>query len=141
LDEIQAAILLEKLKRLDADNQRRNEIARYYCENINNQDIALPCHANYFELETLNFKLPHVWHLFVIRDSRRNDLQKYLAGNNVQTLIHYPIPPHKQLAYKEYNTLSFPITETIHDEVLSLPISQVMTDVDAERIVQCINKF
>lgn len=141
LDEIQAAILRVKLKRLDEDNQRRREIAQYYCDKITNQDITLPCQENYFELETLDFKLSHVWHLFVIRHPLRNALQKYLAENNVQTLIHYPIPPHKQLAYKEYNTLNLPITETIHDQVLSLPISQVITVKNVEQVVDLINSF
>ena len=141
LDEIQAAILRVKLKRLDIDNQRRQEIAKYYCENITNQDIALPCDPNYFEIETLNSKLPNVWHLFVIRHQQRDKLQKYLAENNVQTLIHYPIPPHRQLAYREWNNLSFPVTEKISKEVLSLPISSVMTDVEVEKLIQCISIF
>jgi len=141
LDEIQAAILRVKLSRLDADNQRRNEIAQFYCDNITNSNIILPVYAANFKLETLNLKLPHVWHLFIIRHPRRDELQKYLTENGVQTLIHYPVPPHKQLAYKEYNTLDFPITETIHNEVLSLPISPVMTDIEVEMIVKAINLY
>jgi len=141
LDEIQAAILRVKLKRLDDDNQRRNEIAKCYCENITNPDIILPVSKNYFEPEIRNPKLSHVWHLFVIRHSGREQLQQYLAENNIQTLIHYPVPPHKQLAYKEWNNMSYPITEKIHDEVLSLPVSPVMTDEETMKINEVINSF
>jgi dTDP-4-amino-4,6-dideoxygalactose transaminase len=141
LDEIQAAILRVKLKRLDADNNRRNEIAQYYCENIINQDIILPCNANYFKPETLNPKLSHVWHLFVIRHPRRDELQKYLSENGIQTLIHYPVPPHKQLAYRQWNNLSYPITQKIHEEVLSLPISQVMVQSEIMEVCSILNNF
>lgn len=141
LDEIQAAILRVKLKRLDTDNQRRQEIAQYYCENISNQNIAFPCYANYFKLETINFKLNNVWHLFVIRHPRRDELQKYFADNGIQTLIHYPIPPHRQLAYRELNNVDYPITEKISEEVLSLPISPVMKMEDAKKVVDLINLF
>ena len=141
LDEIQAAILRVKLKRLDDDNQRRNEIAKCYCENITNPDIILPVSRHYFEPKTQNLKLSHVWHLFVIRHSNREQLQKHLTENNIQTLIHYPIPPHKQLAYKEWNNMSYPITEEIHKEVLSLPVSPVMTDDETMKINEIINSF
>jgi dTDP-4-amino-4,6-dideoxygalactose transaminase len=141
LDEIQAAILRVKLKRLDADNQRRHEIAQFYCENIANRDIILPVYTANFKLETLNSKLAHVWHLFVIRHPQRDKLQKYLAENGIQTLIHYPIPPHKQLAYNELNDLSFPVSEQIHEEVLSLPISQMMTIREAKLVSDEINAF
>jgi dTDP-4-amino-4,6-dideoxygalactose transaminase len=139
LDEIQAAILRTKLLRLDADNQRRRKIAQYYLDNIINPEIILPKQkqAN----GTLNLELSHVWHLFVIRHVLRDRLQQYLTENDIQTLIHYPIPPHRQLAYKEWNTLNFPLTEKIHNEVLSLPISPVMTDLEVEKIVRCINMF
>jgi dTDP-4-amino-4,6-dideoxygalactose transaminase len=141
LDEIQAAILRTKLPRLDADNQRRREIAQYYLDNIKHPDITLPCNKDYFKLSALNFQLSHVFHLFVIRHPRRDELQKYLTENGIQTLIHYPIPPHKQLAYSEWNELSFPITEQIHEEVLSLPISPVMTNDEVKMIVEKINQF
>ena len=120
LDEIQAAVLRVKLPRLDADNQRRREIAQYYLDNITNPDIILPLSGN-TKQETRNndllepsalspppSALNHVWHLFVIRHPKRDKLQKYLADNGIQTLIHYPIPPHKQKAYKEWNKLEFP---------------------------------
>lgn len=136
LDEIQAAVLRVKLLRLDADNQHRREIAQYYIDHITNPEIILP-----YCLLPVACRLDHIWHLFVIRTTQRNKLQNYLTENNIQTLIHYPIPPHKQLAYKEWNGLSFPITETIHNEVLSLPISPVMTDSEVEGVVQIINKF
>ena len=138
LDEIQAAILRTKLPRLDADNQRRREIAKYYCENIKNPDIKLPNQSfNPSIIQSFN----HVWHLFVICHPRRDELQKYLAENGIQTLIHYPIPPHKQLAYKEWSELNFPVTEQIHNEVLSLPISPVMNDEEVERVVVLLNKY
>lgn len=132
LDEIQAGILDIKLKYLDEDNQKRRKIAKYYLENIKHKDIILP-----FYKEEEN----HVWHLFVIRTKNRNDLQEYLMKNRVQTLIHYPIPPHKQECYKEYNHLDFPITEQIHNEVLSLPISPVMTQDEIVEIVKFLNNW
>jgi dTDP-4-amino-4,6-dideoxygalactose transaminase len=139
LDEIQAAILRVKLNRLNADNMRRYQIAKYYCENISNDEIILPVHKEYFQQSTFNFQLSHVWHLFAIRHAKRDNLQQYLEMNNIQTLIHYPIPPHKQLAYKEWNNFELPITEQIHNEVLSLPISQVMSDKDVMQVVKIIN--
>ena len=86
-------------------------------------------------------EIGHVWHLFVIRTKNRDKLQKYLAENGIQTLIHYPIPPHKQLAYKEYNNLNFTITEKIHKEVLSLPLSSVIADAEAKIIVDILNNW
>lgn len=139
LDEIQAAILRAKLFRLDADNQRRNKIASYYMNNIKNHSIILP--KQNLVLETLNQTLSHVWHLFVIRTSRRDMLQRYLNDNNIETLIHYPIPPHQQKAYKDWNHLNFPVSEQIHNEVLSLPISQVMTNEEAIEVVRIINNY
>jgi dTDP-4-amino-4,6-dideoxygalactose transaminase len=143
LDEIQAAILRTKLPRLNADNQRRREIANYYLENIKNPDIILP-HSfirDNLEPETLNLELSHVWHIFIIRTSNRDKLQYYLTNNGIQTLIHYPIPPHQQLAYKEWNKWSFPITEKIHKEVLSLPISPVLTDGEITKITNFLRQY
>jgi len=137
LDEIQAAILRTKLPRLDSDNQRRREIAQYYLDNIKNPAIILP--VQNMELETWNLKLEKVWHLFVIRTPLRDQLQQYLTENNIQTLIHYPIPPHKQAAYKNWNSLSFPVTERIHQEIFSIPISPVLKKEDVEIIVESIN--
>ena len=147
MDEIQAAFLSIKLKYLDAENRRRNEIAQYYLNNINNPNITLPQSNPTPNTQHLSRAKPrgptlsHVWHLFIIRHPQRNKLQKYLADNGIQTLIHYPIPPHKQLAYKEWNDLSFPITEKIHDEVLSLPISPVMTVHEQEIITKVISEY
>jgi dTDP-4-amino-4,6-dideoxygalactose transaminase len=136
LDEMQAAVLRVKLHRLDADNQLRREIASYYRSNIKNADIILP-------VKTVSVidALDHVWHLFVIRHPKRDQVQKYLAENGIQTLIHYPIPPHKQLAYKEWNHLSLATTEKIQSEVLSLPVSPVMVNEQVEKVVDYLNEF
>ncbi len=138
LDEIQAAILRVKLQRLDADNQRRREIAQYYINNIITTGIVLPIKNQKFPITEYH---SHVWHLFVIRHAQRDKLQQYLTNNGIQSLIHYPVPPHKQKAYKEWNELYFPITEQIHNEVLSLPMSQVMTDKEIHKVVEVINNF
>ncbi len=140
LDEMQAGFLDVKLKYLDAENQRRIEIARYYCENIKNKTIILPSTIDQSPI-TNHQSLNHVWHLFVIRTSQRDKLQKHLSENGIQTLIHYPIPPHKQQAYKKWNNQSFPITEKIHQEILSLPISPVLSMDETQYIVEIINKF
>ncbi len=132
LDEIQAAVLDVKLKYLDEDNQKRRKIAKYYRDNIKNKKIILPSTYN---------EDSHVWHIFAIRTKNRDKLQKYLEENEIQTNIHYPVPPHKQECYKEWGHLSFPITEQIHREVLSLPMSPVLTDEEAEKIVEVINKW
>jgi dTDP-4-amino-4,6-dideoxygalactose transaminase len=133
LDEIQAAVLSIKLKYLDEENSKRKEIAKRYVSEIKNPEIILP-------------KIPldineHVWHLYVIRSKNRNALQQHLLDNGIQTLIHYPIAPHKQGAYAELNHLSFPISERIHDEVLSLPISQVMTEEEVNYVIQVCNAY
>jgi len=137
LDEIQAAILRIKLPRLDADNLKRCEIADFYNTNIKNPEIILP-----FSDCSSVYPFPsHVWHLFVIRHPHRDFLNKFLNDYEIQTLIHYPIPPHMQKAYKEMNSMKFSITEQIHREVLSLPISPVMETKDTEIIVRHINEF
>ncbi|NTW33273.1 MAG: DegT/DnrJ/EryC1/StrS family aminotransferase [Bacteroidetes bacterium] len=133
LDEIQAAFLDVKLKYLDAENLRRREIALFYCKNIRHPEIILPSYQN--------IKSSHVWHLFVIRTPFRDKLQKYLNDNNIQTIMHYPIPIHKQNAYKEFNNQSLPVTESVHNEVLSLPISSVMSDSEIEYIITTINNY
>lgn len=137
LDELQAAFLDIKLKYIDAENKRRREIAMYYLENIKHPDIQLPC-GNIKQTEQNG---NHVWHLFVIRTSKRDKLQAYLTSKNIQTLIHYPIPPHKQQAYKEWNHLDFPITEQIHSEVLSFPISPVMADDEIASVVRAVENY
>ena len=133
MDEIQAAFLSVKLKYLEHETKIRQEIADYYVENIKNDKIILPVIPK--------DKKSHVYHLFVIRTENREMLQKYLTDNNVQTLIHYPIPPHKQNAYKEWNHLTFPITEKIHNEVLTLPISPVMEKNEVKKIVDLLNIY
>lgn len=132
LDELQAAFLKIKLKALESDNARRKQIAQYYRTHITNSHIILPKCVS---------EEGHVWHLFVVRCAMRDRLQAYLHEQGVETLIHYPIPPHKQEAYKEYSHLSLPITEQIHNEVLSLPISPVMSDSQVERVVSVVNEF
>jgi len=143
LDEIQAAVLRVKLKRLDADNQQRRKIAQYYLEKIINPEIILPLYPkdNDLEFGTLNLELNHVWHLFIIRHSKRDQLHKYLSEKGIQTLIHYPIPPHKQNAYREWNNKSFKITEKIHNQVLSLPLSPIMTFTELDEVVVTINNW
>jgi len=134
LDEIQAGILSVKLAHLQNDNEKRRAVANYYMHNIKNPAITLPKISNGDEKS-------HVWHLFVVRCSRRDDLKKYLFDNGIEASIHYPVPPHKQYAYKEWNKLSFPISEKIHNEVLSLPISPVITTEEIEKVVDIINKY
>ncbi|WP_038345958.1 DegT/DnrJ/EryC1/StrS family aminotransferase [Acinetobacter sp. A47] len=136
LDEIQAAMLDIKLKYLDQETEHRRKIANIYSLGINNPFIQLPrIDGNVIENQQ------HVWHLFVIQTSHREALQKYLTENGIQTLIHYPIPPHKQQAYQDWNDLSFPISEQIHTTVLSLPISPVLKLEDAQYIVKICNEF
>ena len=132
LDEIQAAVLDVKLPYLTQDNQRRREIAKYYRENIKNPQIVLP---------QVYDEQAHVWHVFAVRTAERDRFQKYLSDNGVQTIIHYPTPPHKQPAYAEWNHLSFPVTEQIHREIISLPISPVMTDEAVKQLVEIVNGY
>lgn len=132
LDEIQAVVLGVKLKHLDEDVAIRKKIAKYYIEHIKHPDIITPIVEDWDA---------HVFHIFTIRTKKRDELQKYLTDNGVQTIIHYPIPPHKQECYKEWNILSFPITEQIHNEELSLPMSPVLQKEDVERVVEVINKY
>ncbi|MBZ7991502.1 MULTISPECIES: DegT/DnrJ/EryC1/StrS family aminotransferase [unclassified Campylobacter] len=132
LDEIQAAVLDVKLKYLDSDNAKRVEIAKYYIDNINNKLITLPKYTD---------NKSHVWHVFVVRVKNRDKFQEYLKENGIETIIHYPTPPHKQEAYKELNHLSFPITEQIHNEVISLPISPVMSETEFKSVVEAVNKW
>jgi dTDP-4-amino-4,6-dideoxygalactose transaminase len=132
LDEMQAAMLRVKLRYLDKEVEKRREIANYYLQNIKNDKLILPI---------VRAKDNHAWHLFVIRTNKRDELQKFLSDNKVQTLIHYPIPPHKQKAYQSWNNDSYPITEQIHEEVLSLPISPIMNHKDVEKVVEMLNKW
>ena len=133
LDEIQAAVLKVKLPYLEEENNQRRAIAKKYCISINNPKIILP---QYPEEEK-----EHIWHLYVIRTADRNGLQEYLKQNGIETLIHYPIPPHQQNCYLEWNHLTFEITEKIHQEVLSLPISPVLTEEEVSKIIEVINRY
>ena len=132
LDEMQAAILCVKLGHLDQDNARRQAIARYYIENIHHPQLVLP--------QVKDWEA-HVFHIFPVRCVRRDELQHYLTDHGVQTIIHYPIPPHQQECYKEWNSLSFPVTEQIHAQELSLPISPVMADEEVKQVVNLLNNF
>ena len=132
LDEVQAAILDIKYAFLDEDNEKRRQIADFYRKNIKNPLITLP--------DAYDEKA-HVWHIFAVRTQNRDKLQKYLEENGIQTLIHYPIPPHKQVCYKEWNNLSFPVTEKIHREILSIPISPVLSAAEVEKIVEVLNEY
>lgn len=138
LDEIQAGILRVKLKRLDKDNSRRDEIANFYLNKIENQAISLPLRNS---KPTLSEIISHVWHVFVIRSVWRERLQQFLTEKNIQTIIHYPIAPHKQLAYKDYASLKLPITEKMHQEVLSIPISPIMEEKDYIFVTEALNMF
>ncbi len=132
LDEIQAAVLNIKLKYLEQENEKRREIVEFYSNSIKNDKIILP--------EIPYNSKEHVWHLYVIRSNNRNELQKYLFQNEIETLIHYPIPAHKQRAFVEMNCLDYPITEVIHNEVLSLPISPVLQSKELLTICSAFEK-
>jgi len=132
LDEIQAAMLRVKLKYLDSEIKARRAIAKQYLEGISNSNIELPICTD---------QESHVWHLFVIRTQKRTQLQKHLAESGVQSLVHYPIPAHKQKAYSSFNNLSLPITEKLSETVLSLPMSPTMSQIDIDSVIACINKF
>ncbi len=137
LDEIQAAMLNVKLEHLDQEIKHRREIANFYLQGINNPYIQLPLSK---EIDATTYER-HVWHLFVIRTDKRAELQKHLADNGIQTLIHYPIPPHKQQAYQEWNHLSFPITEEIHETILSLPMGPTQSLEEAHKVIEVCNAF
>lgn len=133
LDELQAAFLSYKLKNLERDNTKRRKVANHYLTHISNPKVQLPIYK-----EGDN---NHVFHLFVVRVKDRNHFQKYLSENGIQTVIHYPIPPHHQKAYRELSHLSFPISECIHEEIISLPMSHILTDEEIDYIVSVVNKY
>lgn len=134
LDEIQAAVLRVKLKRLDEDNFKRKQIAKYYCENIRPKNVFLPASPS------CSIKPNFVWHIFPIRVNKRDEFKNNLLEEGVQTSIHYPIPPYKQKAYSEFIDQSYPITDRIHYEILSLPISPVMEHNEIETVIKTVNK-
>lgn len=132
LDEIQAAMLRVKLPYLEGETQRRQQIAKMYREGIKNPLLVLP---------NVSAEELHVWHLFVVRCEKREQLQAWLTQQGVQTLIHYPIPPHKQKAYRELISLSLPLTEVLHREVLSLPLDPAMSDEAISSVIDTVNGF
>ncbi|MGN1263024.1 MAG: DegT/DnrJ/EryC1/StrS family aminotransferase [Prevotella sp.] len=132
MDEIQAAVLDVKLRYLDIENERRRKIASLYINNVGNPLLRLP-DRHYWEHS--------VFHIFPVMSTHRDLLQRFLAENGVQTMIHYPIPPHKQRCYEDFGTLSLPVTERIHAEELSIPCNQTLTDNETERVVELLNRF
>jgi dTDP-4-amino-4,6-dideoxygalactose transaminase len=132
LDELQAAFLNIKLNYLDAENESRRTIAKRYLSEIKNDKIILP---------NWDFSQNHVFHLLVIRTANRLALHKYLKENGVETMIHYPIPPHTQKALSNWNNLSFPISEKIHDEVLSIPLNSGLSNSDVNYIISKLNAY
>lgn len=132
LDEIQAAVLSVKLKHLDEDNACRQRVAQQYCSGIRNPAIVLP---------KISDPRSNVFHIFPVRTTKRDALQQYLSDRGIQTLIHYPIPPHKQECYQTWNDRSLPITEKIHNEELSLPISQVISLESVNHVIECLNEY
>ena len=132
LDELQAAVLSVKLKYLDEENKKRREITKQYLGGIKNAKLILPEAGDYES---------HVWHLFVVRTEERDKFQKYLLENGIETLIHYPVPPHKQKAYSEWNAQKYPITEEIHNTVLSLPLYPTLTEAEIQKVIEACNAF
>lgn len=147
LDEMQAALLRVKLKNLNSEIKRRQQIAEMYIQGIQNEKVVLPIQHSTLNIQNSDSHLTgenQVWHLFVIRTTNREKLQTYLTEQGIQTLIHYPIAPHQQQAYKNnqaWSNQSYPITEAIHNEVLSLPISPVMSDAEVQKVIEAVNSF
>ncbi|WP_155591975.1 DegT/DnrJ/EryC1/StrS family aminotransferase [Lysinibacillus cavernae] len=133
LDEMQAALLRVKLPYLDVENDKRRKIANLYLENIRNKQIALP--------RLLVPQEQHVWHVFTVCTEKREEFQRFLLEHGIQTIIHYPIPPHKQIAYSEWNNINYPISEEIHRTIISLPISSVQTEEETFKIISVINSY
>lgn len=136
LDELQAAVLRIKLKHLDEENEYRRKIAARYLKEIKHKDIVLP--------QMPDDSRAHVWHLFVLRlknKQQREAFEIHMKGQGVGTLIHYPVPPHKQPAYKDWNSQSYPITEQIHETVISLPLNSYLTDQEVGKVVKAVNCF
>jgi dTDP-4-amino-4,6-dideoxygalactose transaminase len=133
LDELQAAFLSVKLRHLDADNQRRRAVAAQYAANMCNPAVQLP--------QMPADAAEHIWHLYVVRVQNREHFTTYLEHRGIQTVIHYPVPPMQQVAYEELAALKLPHTEAIHREVVSLPISNVMSHREIEEVVAAINQY
>lgn len=141
IDEIQASVLDVKLKYLDTENARRKEIAERYIDEVHNQKIMIPGTQDIKTAKGIYGIGDDVWHIFPILSPHRDELHEYLSDNGIQTVIHYPIPPHKQDAYKEWNDRSYPVTEQIHAQELSIPCNQTMTDEDVDIVINALNKF
>ena len=133
LDDFQAAVLDLKLETLDMDNARRREIAGFYAETIRNPLIRLPAHPDHPE--------EHVWHIYAVRVQKRDAFRQHMKRMGVETLVHYPTPPHRQSAFPEFRKLELPITEAIHNEAVSLPLNPVLTDAEIERVVEAANAW
>ena len=135
LDELQAALLRVKLSTLDHENARRREIAHRYLTKIKHPLVNLPIEPSE--------SMAHVWHIFVVRSAKRDELQQHLTGNGIGTVIHYPLPPHRQAAFRGsiWCNVTLPLTEAIHNEVLSLPLSPVMSDVQVDQVIKSVNAF
>ncbi|MDX7921491.1 DegT/DnrJ/EryC1/StrS family aminotransferase [Aeromonas media] len=132
LDEIQAAMLRVKLRYLEAETTRRQQIAQAYRSGITNPQVTLP---------HVTDELAHVWHLFAVRCEQREKLQNYLAEQGIQTLIHYPVAPHKQQAYLQWNNMVLPVTEKIHQQILSLPLDPTMSEEAVAQVIAAVNGF
>jgi len=132
LDEIQAAMLSVKLSYLETEITQRRYITNRYLNEINNQEITLP---------KIGCANSHVWHLFVVQTKNRNKLQSHLLTQGVQSLIHYPLPPHKQQAYQNWNSMTLPVTEKIHQQVLSLPVDPSMSKNDVDVVISSVNSY
>lgn len=141
MDELQAAVLDVKLRYLDRDNQRRKDIAARYEREVSNPLVRLRIDGNENTVRVSLESRDSVHHIFPIFCERRDDLQKFLADNGVETQIHYPIPPHKQHCFAEWNHLSLPITERIHAQELSIPCHQALNDEEIDQVVELLNAF
>lgn len=133
LDELQAAVLNVKLRRLDEENAMRRNIASFYLNNIKHPEIILPAATLYPE--------EHVWHLFVVRCERRDALQKFLADKGIESMVHYPVPPHRQPAFADLKDLRYPVSEKIHREVLSLPLNPVLAAIEMQQVAEAVGVF
>lgn len=132
LDELQAAVLLVKLKYLDEENEKRRKIARRYVENISHEELILP---------KAGIEGSHVWHLFVVRTKNRDNFRQYLLDSGIESMIHYPVPPHRQQAFMDWNKNRYPITEEIHNTAISLPLHTAMTEEEVSRVIEICNAF
>jgi len=141
LDEIQAAMLRVKLRHLETEVKQRRKIAKAYQEGITNKALILPTKHSTLSAQYCDSGESHVWHLFVIRTQQREILQRHLSEQGIQTLVHYPIPPHHQPAYKEWVNQSYPLTEAMHQEVMSLPIGPVMSEESVQTVIEALNSF